>query len=49
MENDYKNQFNTWRNYAKGHLAPYFISGGDRDNDGINAGGGDPDDAKNRL
>jgi endonuclease G len=45
-EDDYKNQFNTWRNYAKGHLAPYFISGGDRDNDGINAEGGDPDDAK---
>jgi len=45
-EKDYKDQFNTWRNYAKGHLAPYFISGGDRDNDGTNAEGGDPDDAK---
>ncbi len=46
-EQDYKGQFDTWwRNYAKGHLAPYFISGGDRDNDGINAEGGDPDDAK---
>jgi endonuclease G len=45
-EKDYKSQFNTWRNYAKGHLAPYFISGGDRDNDGINAANGDNDDAK---
>jgi len=43
---DYKNQFKTWRNYAKGHLAPYFISGGDRDNDGTNAEGGDSDDAQ---
>ena len=45
-EQDYKNQFNTWRNYAKGHLVPYFVSGGDRDNDGTNATGGDEDDAK---
>ena len=45
-EKDYKKQFNTWRNYAKGHLAPYFISGGDRDNDGINAANGDDYDAK---
>jgi len=45
-ERDYKNQFRTWRNYAKGHLAPYFISGGDRDNDGIDAEDGDYDDAQ---
>lgn len=45
-EQDYKNQFNSWRNYAKGHLAPYFISGGDRNNNGINAVNGDPEDAK---
>lgn len=44
------------RDYAKGHLAPYFISGGDRDGDGLYADknndgdaddeGDDPDDAK---
>ncbi|CAM2008815.1 DNA/RNA non-specific endonuclease [Acanthopleuribacter pedis] len=41
------------RNYAKGHLAPFFISGGDRDGDGLLADGpdedldvDDPDDAK---
>lgn len=44
--NDYKNQFSTWRNYAKGHLAPYYIAGGDRDKDGIDAVNGDEDDAK---
>ena len=43
---DYENQFHTWRNYAVGHLAPYFISGGDRDNDGTNAANGDDDDAQ---
>ncbi|MBN2041619.1 MAG: DNA/RNA non-specific endonuclease [Spirochaetes bacterium] len=45
-EKDYSNQFKTWRNYAKGHLAPYYISGGDRDNDGITAAEGDKDDAE---
>lgn len=45
-EKDYKNQFRTWRNYAKGHLAPYFIAGGDRDNDGTVADTGDTDDAQ---
>jgi len=45
-DEDYKNQFSTWRNYAKGHLAPYFISGGDRDGDGTDAVHGDEDDAK---
>ncbi len=45
-EKDYKHQFNTWRNYAKGHLAPYYVSGGDRDNDGTDAEDGDSDDAK---
>ncbi|WP_028584364.1 DNA/RNA non-specific endonuclease [Desulfogranum mediterraneum] len=43
---DYRDQFKTWRNYAKGHLAPYFIAGGDRDHDGANARDGDPDDAQ---
>ncbi len=45
-EKDYKGQFQTWRNYAKGHLAPYYISGGDRDNDGQDAEDGDADDAQ---
>lgn len=45
-EKDYKNQFNTWRNYAKGHLAPYYISGGDRDHDGLSAEEGDPEDSR---
>lgn len=45
-EADYKGQFNTWRNYAKGHLAPYFVSGGDRDGDGLDAAEGDGDDAE---
>jgi len=45
-EKDYRNQFRSWRNYAKGHLAPYYISGGDRDNDGQDAESGDPDDAE---
>lgn len=45
-EEDYKHQFNTWRNYAKGHLAPYYISGGDRDNDGLQAVEGDIEDAQ---
>ena len=45
-EKDYKNKFSTWRNYAKGHLAPYFTFGGDRDNDGTTAAEGDDDDAK---
>ncbi len=43
---EYKHQFNTWRNYAKGHLAPYFICGGDRDNDGLMAVDDDPEDKK---
>ncbi len=30
----------------KGHIAPYFISGGDRDHDGTDAEDGDIDDAK---
>ncbi len=41
LNEDYEDQFHTWRNYAVGHLAPYFISGGDRDNDGTNAANGD--------
>ena len=45
-EKDYKNQFRTWRNYAKGHLAPYFISGGDRNGNGQNAAAGDAYDGK---
>ena len=44
-ETEYKNQFRTWRNYAKGHLVPYYISGGDRDGDGASASE-DEDDAK---
>jgi endonuclease G len=43
---DYEDQFHTWRNYAVGNLAPYFISGGDRDNDGTNAANGDDDYAQ---
>lgn len=34
------------RGYARGHLAPYFIGGGDRDGDGSTAEGGDADDAQ---
>jgi endonuclease G, mitochondrial len=45
-DEDYKGQFNTWRNYANGHLVPYFVSGGDRDGDGILAQDGDEDDAQ---
>lgn len=34
-ESDYKDAFaDEIRNYARGHLAPFFISGGDRDGDG---------------
>ena len=34
----YDNQYSDeLRNFAKGHLAPYFISGGDRDDDGLYA------------
>ncbi|MCG8618387.1 MAG: DNA/RNA non-specific endonuclease [Desulfobacterales bacterium] len=43
---DYRDQFHTWRNYAKGHLVPYYISGGDRDNDGRYATDGDSYDAR---
>ncbi|WP_028974027.1 DNA/RNA non-specific endonuclease [Spirochaeta cellobiosiphila] len=43
-EKDYEGQFQTWRNYAKGHLAPYYIAGGDRDHDGLTAADGDEDE-----
>jgi DNA/RNA endonuclease G (NUC1) len=34
---DYRGWFDTTENYARGHIVPYFISGGDRDNDGMDA------------
>ena len=40
---DYKGLF-TGRGYARGHLAPYGVIGGDRDGDGQLAKDGDPDD-----
>jgi len=40
---DYDGLF-TSRGYARGHLAPYAVMGGDRDGDGILAKDGDPDD-----
>ena len=40
---DYKGLF-TSRGYARGHLAPYGVMGGDRDGDGQLAKEGDPDD-----
>lgn len=35
--NDYIGWFDSDKNYARGHIAPYFISGGDRDGDGKDA------------
>ncbi len=45
-DDDYKGQFSTWRNYANGHLVPYFVGGGDRDGDGALARDGDNEDAQ---
>ncbi len=42
-DSDYKGLFKD-RGYARGHLAPYCVMGGDRDNDGLGAEK-DPDDA----
>ncbi|WP_430460455.1 DNA/RNA non-specific endonuclease [Thalassolituus sp. LLYu03] len=36
-DKDYAGWFNTPYNFARGHLVPYFISGGDRDGDGKDA------------
>lgn len=36
-DSDYAGWFNTPGNYARGHLVPYFIAGGDRDHDGMDA------------
>lgn len=50
-DSDYHGWFDTDNNYARGHIVPYFISGGDRDHDGIDAENEgdlrveDPDDA----
>ena len=35
--NDYKGVFNDGKGFARGHITPYYISGGDRDNDGLDA------------
>jgi DNA/RNA endonuclease G (NUC1) len=34
---DYNGWFDSEKNYARGHIVPYFISGGDRDGDGTDA------------
>ena len=34
---DYKGWFKSPKNFARGHIVPYFISGGDRDRDGEDA------------
>ena len=49
-DEDYFGLFATEDNYARGHFAPYFIAGGDRDHDGTGAAAGDggladPEDA----
>lgn len=36
-DSDYDHWFSSDFNFARGHIAPYFISGGDRDNDGQDA------------
>lgn len=36
-DEEYVGLFATADNYARGHLAPYFIAGGDRDHDGVGA------------
>ena len=36
-DKDYAGWFNTPYNFARGHLVPYFIAGGDRDGDGKDA------------
>lgn len=38
---DYNGLYASADNFARGHLAPYFISGGDRDGDGLLAAGPD--------
>lgn len=43
MDSDYDGLF-TARGYARGHLAPYAVMGGDRDDDGLTAEDGDPED-----
>lgn len=35
--NDYKGWYASEYNFARGHIAPFFIAGGDRDNDGQDA------------
>jgi len=36
-DGDYVGWYDSEENFARGHIAPYFISGGDRDNDGKDA------------
>jgi len=37
VSDEYKGWYASEFNFARGHIAPYFISGGDRDNDGMDA------------
>ena len=34
-DNDYVDWYDSEHNFARGHIVPFFISGGDRDHDGI--------------
>jgi endonuclease G len=43
-DSDYVGLFGSAQNYARGHLAPYAVMGGDRDGDGLLAADGDEDD-----
>jgi len=36
-DEDYVGWFDSDQNFARGHIVPYFVSGGDRDNDGMDA------------
>jgi len=36
-DDDYVGWYDSEKNYARGHIVPYYISGGDRDHDGKNA------------
>ena len=43
VDDDYDGLFSS-RGYARGHLAPYAVMGGDRDDDGLTAEDDDPED-----
>ena len=45
-DSEYDGAFSGPGNYARGHLVPYYVSGGDRDSDGTDAEDGDADDAE---